>query len=273
MYVQDSWAHGDDSRADLLHAAAVDAEGGDEATTDLAHLRDPQLMEAYWQDVTAVPARAGTKPVVVHVEPDLWGYLEQANAVASRRAFAQKWVALRNQFAPNVLLAYHMSGWGTKHDIVYEDPRRCHRARLRGTVGAVLPRVARAFDLSFEDFSDRDAGFYEQDQGNPKTWFTRRRLPPASAVRRDLCEARRRAHGRLADPARQHVPARTRGDTFRTTASNGFSIRRIARTCARTSTPATSASCSAAAPTAPHAPQPTAATSSSATARTTGRER
>ena len=27
------------------------------------------------------------------------------------------------------------------------------------------------FDLSFEDFSDRDAGFYEKIQGNPNTWF------------------------------------------------------------------------------------------------------
>ena len=28
------------------------------------------------------------------------------------------------------------------------------------------------FDLSFEDFSDRDAGFYAAQQGNAKTWFT-----------------------------------------------------------------------------------------------------
>jgi hypothetical protein len=28
------------------------------------------------------------------------------------------------------------------------------------------------FDVSFEDFSDRDAGFYAKVNGNPNTWFT-----------------------------------------------------------------------------------------------------
>src|SRR5207237_8687504 len=28
------------------------------------------------------------------------------------------------------------------------------------------------FDVAFEDFSDRDAGFYAKIDGNPKTWFT-----------------------------------------------------------------------------------------------------
>jgi hypothetical protein len=53
-------------------------------------------MQSYWSDVTLLLQRIkGTKPVVVHVEPDLWG----------------------DQLAPNVRLAYHMSGWGTKHDM------------------------------------------------------------------------------------------------------------------------------------------------------------
>jgi hypothetical protein len=28
------------------------------------------------------------------------------------------------------------------------------------------------FDVAFEDFSDRDAGFYAKVEGNPRTWFT-----------------------------------------------------------------------------------------------------
>jgi hypothetical protein len=146
---------------------------GDEATTDLGHLRDPQVMAGYWQEVRLLFQRVrGAKPVVVHVEPDLWGYLEQANATALASSFAKQWISLRNQLAPNVLLAYHMSGWGTKHDIVYEDPSD-------STVRAYAQQSARFysslhahFDLAFEDFSDRDAGFYEKQQGNTKTWFT-----------------------------------------------------------------------------------------------------
>src|SRR5437899_715160 len=122
-YDEESWAAGEIpvfSYYMLLQSKPV---GGDEAQVDLAHLRDPALMRSYWADVRLFFQRAhGTKTVVLHVEPDLWGYLEQANAVALASSFAQQFVRLRNELAPNVLLAYHMSGWGTRHDIAYDDP-------------------------------------------------------------------------------------------------------------------------------------------------------
>jgi hypothetical protein len=173
MYVQDSWAHGTIPVLTYYMLLQSNPKGGDEAQTDLAHLRDPQVMAAYWQDVTLLFKRVhGTKPVVVHVEPDLWGYIEQANAVALGSAFAQKWVGLRNALAPNVILAYHMSGWGTKHDIVFEDPSDA-TVRAYAAQSAAFYRALHAkFDVSFEDFSDRDAGFYAKINGNPNTWFT-----------------------------------------------------------------------------------------------------
>ena len=73
--------------------------------------------------------------------------------------------------APNVILAYHMSGWGTKHDIVYEKPPNA-TVRAYATRSAAFYRSLGAhFDLSFEDFSDRDAGFYQLVEDNPNTWF------------------------------------------------------------------------------------------------------
>jgi hypothetical protein len=178
MYVQDSWAHGEIPVLSYYMLLQSNPRGGDELETDLSHLHDAQLMQAYWNDVRLLLQRIrGAKPVVVHVEPDLWGYLEQASrdddasTVPGAVEFAQQWVSLRDRLAPNVLLAYHMSGWGTKHDIVYEDPPD-------GTVRAYAARSARfynslhaKFDVSFEDYSDRDAGFYEKTQGNPNTWF------------------------------------------------------------------------------------------------------
>jgi len=129
-------------------------------------------MSAYWNDVRLLFQRVrGTKPVVVHVEPDLWGYLEQANDVALASSFAKQWVALRNQLAPNVILAYHMSGWGTKHDIVYEKPSDATVRAYAGQSAAFYNALGAKFDVAFEDFSDRDAGFYEKQQGNPNTWF------------------------------------------------------------------------------------------------------
>jgi hypothetical protein len=39
---------------------------------------DASTMAAYWADVRLFFQRAhGTKTVVLHVEPDLWGYIEQ----------------------------------------------------------------------------------------------------------------------------------------------------------------------------------------------------
>jgi hypothetical protein len=109
-------------------------------------------MQAYWDDVRLLFRRVkGVKPVVVHVEPDLWGHLEQAGETTLARAFAQQWIRLRNALAPNVLLAYHMSGWGTKHDIVYEDPPDA-TVRAYAAQSAAFYRSLRArFDVAFED--------------------------------------------------------------------------------------------------------------------------
>lgn len=87
--------------------------GGSEQARDLSNMRNPSTMSAYWSDYELLLRRiaqsAGNHLVVVHVEPDLWGYLEQAHATALARSFAQRLIALRNQLAPHVLLAYHLS--------------------------------------------------------------------------------------------------------------------------------------------------------------------
>jgi len=173
MYAQESWSHGVVPVFSYYMLLQSKPQGGDEAQTDLSHLRDPQVMQAYWSDVSLLFQRLkGAKPVVVHVEPDLWGYLEQANATALAASFAQQWVTLRNQLAPNVLLAYHMSGWGTKHDIVYEDPPDATVKRYAAQSAAFYRSLHTRFDIAFEDFSDRDAGYYDKVEGNPRTWFT-----------------------------------------------------------------------------------------------------
>jgi hypothetical protein len=171
-YVQDSWAHGVLPVLTYYMLLQSKPGGGDEAHADLANLRNAQTMTAYWMDVRLLFRRvAGTKAVVVHVEPDLWGYLEQAGETALGSSFARRWIALRDELAPNVVLAYHMSGWGTRHDIVYEDPPDAIVRAYAAQSAAFYRSLHAKFDLSFEDFSDRDAGFYEKIQGNPNTWF------------------------------------------------------------------------------------------------------
>jgi hypothetical protein len=172
MYVRDSWAHGQLPVLTYYMLLQSKPAGGDEAHADVANLRNTDTMSAYWNDVRLLFTRVkGTKPVVVHVEPDLWGYLEQSGETALASSFAQQWVKLRNELAPNAMLAYHMSGWGTRHDIVYEDPRDATVRAYAAQSAAFYRSLHARFDISFEDFSDRDAGFYAKINGNPNTWM------------------------------------------------------------------------------------------------------
>ncbi len=63
-----------------------------------------------------------------------------------------------------------MSGWGTGHDIVDEDPRDATVRAYAAQSAAFYRSLHARFDVAFEDFSDRDAGFYEKVEGNPRTW-------------------------------------------------------------------------------------------------------
>ena len=171
-YDQESWRSGEIPVFSYYQLLQSKPGGGDEAQADLANLRNSETMAAYWQDVRLLLQRAhGKKTVVAQVEPDLWGYLEQANVVSLAASFAQQWIRLRNELAPNVLLAYHMSGWGTKHDIVYEDPPDATVVRYATQSAAFYRALHAHFDLAFEDFSDRDSGYYEVVQHNPAVWF------------------------------------------------------------------------------------------------------
>ncbi|HVV59464.1 MAG TPA: hypothetical protein VHC45_13980 [Gaiellaceae bacterium] len=186
-YDEESWAAGEIPVFSYYQLLQSKPAGGDEAQTDLAHLRNPQVMSAYWADVRLLLQRAkGAKTVVVHVEPDLWGYVEQAakgddastvpavvpdGLPQTAAGFAQEWVKLRDALAPNVVLAYHMSGWGTKHDIVYEKPSNATVRAYAARSAAFYRSLHARFDVSFEDFSDRDSGFYEHVEHNPKAWF------------------------------------------------------------------------------------------------------
>jgi hypothetical protein len=165
------------------------ALGADEGARDLSNLRDRATMRAYFQDFARLMRRlAGHGLVVVHVEPDLWGYVEQAarGGGASRvpaavpirgfaqtvSGFARALLHVRNRLAPNVRLAYHLSVWGTGEDPIFSKPSTAHmRALARRS--AVFYRSLRArFDLAFEDVLDRDAGFYRVIGGDGRAhWW------------------------------------------------------------------------------------------------------
>jgi hypothetical protein len=158
--------------------------GTDELHRDISNLQNPGTMRAYWADyellLRRVAEAAGTSAVIIHIEPDLWGYLEQANEVGLASRFAHKLIALRDHLAPHVLLAWHLSVWGTKEDPTYSKPSLSHMAALGARSAAFYASLHAHFDLVFNDVLDRDAGFYKVIDNNPNV-----RWGPADFHRHD----------------------------------------------------------------------------------------
>ena len=156
------------------------------------NLQNTATMQAYYADLKLFFQRAGAFPgqrVVLHVEPDLWGYMQQQRAVGDDPATVPVRVAstgmpelaglpdnaaglaraianLRDRYAPNVLLAYHLSVWGTSFDIAGGTPPDATVDAHATRSAAFFNSLGGRFDLVFADISDRDAGYYQHVVGN-----------------------------------------------------------------------------------------------------------
>lgn len=167
-----------------------------EAKGILTNLQNASTMAAYWADLTLFFQKAGAFPknsVVLHLEPDLWGYIQQAaandnaasvpaqvagsgnpllaNLPNTMAGFAQAVLRLRNTYAPNVKLGYHLSYWGTGVDPLYAKPDNATIVALATRSAAFYASLHAPFDISFAEFSDRDSGFYQYVYANPNAWW------------------------------------------------------------------------------------------------------
>jgi hypothetical protein len=171
------------------------SRGPDELTRDLSNLRNRATMRAYWADwsllLRRVAGAASSHLVVIHVEPDLWGYLERAGATALARSFAQHLIALRNRLAPHVALAWHLSSWGTGQDVIYSKPSPAHIDALAAQSASFYEALHARFDLVFTDVADRDAGYYKVVEHNPNLLWS-----PADFAREEayIADFTRRTH-------------------------------------------------------------------------------
>src|SRR5258705_1800778 len=132
FYIQDSIANGMIPVFTYYQLLQSRPGGGGESDAVFTNLNNTATMTAYYSDLTLFFQKAGAftgQRVVLHVEPDFWGYMEQraaadnAATVAAKvsetgiaalqglpstvAGFAQAVVKLRDTYAPNVTLAYH----------------------------------------------------------------------------------------------------------------------------------------------------------------------
>jgi hypothetical protein len=176
--------------------------GTNESDRDYSNLNNATTMAAYYANFKLLMQTAGTygKTVVVHVEPDLWGYLEQraaggdASTVAASvtssgfgeaagipntaQGFAWTLLKLRDTYAPNAILALHASGWASGIDIDSSTDPNVNAVTVADATAAFLNSAGIAtnpygstWDLVFNDLDDHDAGWWEQ-QGADNANFT-----------------------------------------------------------------------------------------------------
>lgn len=144
-------------------------------TAELAKAcRDKAAMRKYFGDVKLLLQKAGAfgKPVIVHVEPGVWarflaqgldripvsvrsaGIPELEGLDDTATSFGKAFGVLRDRYAPNVLLAWHVA----KSDGVSPE-----------AAAAALLRCGR-WELLFTEVGDRDAGFREA-RGVAGAWW------------------------------------------------------------------------------------------------------
>jgi hypothetical protein len=197
FYIQDSMANGIiPVFTYYMMLQSSPSTGSSEGARDSSNIQNTSTMTAYYNDLKLFFQKAAlfpSQPVVLHVEPDLWGYLEQlatnndASTVAAKvsetglaelaglpsnvSGFARAVIKLRDTYAPNVIVGYHISVWGTGTDIALSNPPDATVDALGAKAAAFYNSLGANFDVAFSEFSDRDSGFYQYVYGNPNAWW------------------------------------------------------------------------------------------------------
>jgi hypothetical protein len=155
-----------------------------------ANLTNRRTMAAYYRDLALFFQRAGAAggTTVLHVEPDLWAFLQQQSSgddagsvgvqvgstgVAgveglpdTAAGFATAIERLRDRYAPKVLLAYHLSTWATGVEILGGGLADDEVRALGERAADFYASLGTSFDIAFTDIADRDAAFKEEHYGD-----------------------------------------------------------------------------------------------------------
>ncbi len=168
----------------------LQASGVSEGAPEVTAMNDAAFLTRYLADFRFMLQRIGTATALVHIEPDFWGYCEQANAdphaepaavqAANKMDCATQensiaglgrcLIAMVRKYAPNARVGLHASAWGTNMDVLANTDPSFDVAGEAAKLGSWLTAAgAGDGDFVVADMSDRDAGYY-QSQGNDTWW-------------------------------------------------------------------------------------------------------
>ncbi|MGI9146849.1 MAG: hypothetical protein ACR2IK_09920 [Chloroflexota bacterium] len=111
----------------------------------------------------------GNDPGLLKASVSSSGYADVAVYSNTYAGFTQALAHIRDMYAPNVLLAYHVSAWATGIDIGTDTSSNTNAAALGQQVGAFVSQFG-AHELLFNDPLDRDAGQYKVQFGQNRWW-------------------------------------------------------------------------------------------------------
>lgn len=174
----------------LTYYEFLDVSGLGEGSGQLAAAQDVSKMQRYLNDWRFTLQQVGNHRVLLHLEPDLWGYAQGVNenpsaipaAVASANpqdcgsmensvaGLGRCMVSMARKYAPNALVGLHASSWATGTDAMQNrDAATDVNALAQRTADFLLNAGGRESDFIALELSDRDAGWYEL-QGQQR-WF------------------------------------------------------------------------------------------------------
>jgi hypothetical protein len=158
------------------------------------NLSSASFMNTYFANFQLALTKAGafSVPVIMHLEPDMWSFMQQPGPGASNdptqipvavsqysglgglpnnaAGLAQAYVRLRNTYASNVLLAWDNATWAVNFD-----PTSSTNPVGSGqTVAGFYNKLMAPLDLIFYNSSDRDSGYkvVVLGQSTAQAWWT-----------------------------------------------------------------------------------------------------
>jgi hypothetical protein len=174
----------------LLQASGV-AEGAAEVTQGATNAA---FMTRYFADWRFLLQQIGAAVALLHIEPDFWGYAEQAAqpgndpttlpaAVATANVtdcaampntiagMGKCMVAMVRKYAPHALVGLHASGWSTNNDVLLNTNASFDVAGEAKKTASFLAACGESeADFVVVETSDRDAGYYQTVQSKSTAW-------------------------------------------------------------------------------------------------------
>jgi hypothetical protein len=175
--------------------------GGHNVDQDTGNLSSPSAMNAYFGNWVLMlqEIRAYGKPVLVIVEPDLWGFLQNAtngtdNAASvpasvsssgfadaagfpnNAQGFAWALLHMRDKYAPNAILTLHASTWASGNDIATSTDAGLDvagMARQEATFLKSAGLVGNPPGVSTWDLISSDVADFDSAQPNGRSWWDR----------------------------------------------------------------------------------------------------